>query len=307
MRSVEQRIEAAAATIGMQVVRYCTEINQQTAPRYFHADTRPKDGSRSIWRLKIVNSSRTDCDAVRKCNDYFNKIHPAIATNQALARVVEIPRPFDLPLQEYPNLNCCELIEARAAGLQDLDLIAESLAQIKLRAGSIAREFADSRLNRYGFEQYRERLIYSLEELRESGATTDGSVAKTRSAFELHYPRAAGVQDFAHGDFSFGNLRVRDGRLALIDFEHSHLGLAEVDLAHLFVNLIAGGDRPAAIRLLESFRTQVGARGAGDSEGAFRALELERIVGKMNAMSQRSGAEWARMEALLAERAELAG
>ncbi len=109
----------------------------------------------------------------------------------------------------------------------------------------------------------------------------------------------ATIQTFAHGDFSFGNLKLVGRALALIDFEHSHIGLGCVDMAHLYVNLFADGQAKAATILRNLYKTRFLKRGFWFEDSVFEALVIERAAGKMNSIKDRSTEKFETLKHLL--------
>jgi thiamine kinase-like enzyme len=103
---------------------------------------------------------------------------------------------------------------------------------------------------------------------------------------------------FVHGDFSFGNLKIQGVTVGMIDFEHSHIGVAYIDLAHLFVNLIARGEENDGRDFCARYQAAALRHALPFDGNIFQALILERVAGKMNSMTE-IGESWGRLENLL--------
>ena len=144
-------------------------------------------------------------------------------------------------------------------------------------------------MNRFDRTIYRDRLVNmsgrSLVEKRVLDESERKNIERRFDKLFPHdFPREAAT--FVHGDFSLGNLLVANEQICLIDFEHSHIGLAVIDLAHLYVNFMADEDADNANLLLDIYQSEANNRGLSFDPSLFQALTLERAAGKLNAMRQ---------------------
>jgi hypothetical protein len=304
-----QLLDDAAAALTLEVVAYCDELNSKRPPlRYFHADARAPGDPSLIWRLKVVNSGHAQHASIQDCNHYNNCVHRRLAKSTYLQAIIDIPACWAVPADSLKNISCSELVEGCAATTDDLELLVDALVQLKSRRTGVKEELGLLRslstrsINSYGHQQYRDRLCYSLKGLIGAEAISTEFADAVLGIFDHYLSPSLGNEDrtFAHGDFSLGNLRVRKGKLVLLDFEHSHIGLGEIDLAHMFVNLTAQCDTAGAFRLVELFEEGSAQEGMVFDTGKFQALLLERIAGKMNSMSAAEGEKWERLKAMLA-------
>lgn len=291
----ETLLTEGAAKLQLKIDRICIEQNRKDAPRYFHADVIDAKQPSVKWRMKVVNPARSD---VQNCNSYNNRVHARLTKASALTSLVRIPRYFDLSTEFLRQYNLSELICGGSPSTNDLELLVEVLVNLQLNRTDIVRQLKEpntsipSEMRR----DYRERVDKSLE-----GLANSVNCHQIVSAFADRFPQSIpdDILTFAHGDFSFGNLKLAGTTIALIDFEHSHIGLGCVDMAHLYVNLIADGNAKAATILRDLYKTRMVKQDLWFEDNVFEALVIERVTGKMNSMKDCTGRNFKRLKDLL--------
>jgi hypothetical protein len=77
------------------------------------------------------------------------------------------------------------------------------------------------------------------------------------------------------------------------------MGIPEIDIGHLYVNMLAGGQDAQAKVLLERYESEATLRGLEFDRIVFQAAVLERVAGKMNSLVVAEGDEWERLAGLL--------
>lgn len=316
MSAVRQVLASAAGELDLEVVSYCDELNSgKGSPRYLHANVREPGAPSPLIRLKVANPERPDYDEIRRCCRYANQVHRALVRSECLEPAVDIPAYWDIPRNSEDIASCSEWVDGHGPTADDLPLVVDALIQISLHRARIKDKLARSvslpstPLNYYGYREYRSRLCFSLQGLLRAQAIGSDLAANALGAFDQlrgTWPRP-NEWTFVHGDFAFGNVRLREGRLVLIDFEHSHIGLGEIDFAHLYVNLAVQQDAGHAERLLQLFQQRCEHEAAEFAKEFFHAAVLERVAGKMNAMSDARGNRWEALGAVLVAYAEGAG
>lgn len=290
----------AATKLQVNVVSWCMERNEKNSPRYFHADVVATHQPATKWRMKVVNSSRDDRDAVQDCNSYNNSVHARLIKANALRPIVRIPRCFALPPKLRELYNVSEFVDGNAPSAENFELIVDVLVKLQTNRDDVVRQLqvGDSTCPRglHRFD-YRERVKGSLRGL--VGCVDSDQILRAFNIRWFTNGIPSEVQTFAHGDFSFGNLRLAGRTLALIDFEHSHIGLGCVDMAHLYVNLFADGQAGAATLLRNHYKTKFLEQQLWFEDDAFEALVIERAAGKMNAMKDRTTGKFETLRRLL--------
>jgi thiamine kinase-like enzyme len=211
---------------------------------------------------------------------------------------------LSVPEQYWHDTNVSELLGGLAPTTNDLSKIVDFLVSVQSCRRAFVQELlapAHSWLNAVDEQNrdgYKQRLTDSLNGL--AGLLTVDHQA-ILSAFDARFrhPLDFGELTFTHGDFSFGNIRIVENRIALFDFEHSHIGVGCTDLAHLYVNLIADSNQNAARSLLDPYHRKANQKSVWFATNVFEALVLERAAGKMNSMKDKTGAHFRRLEGLL--------
>lgn len=316
MSALRQVLASAAGELDLEVVSYCEELNSgKNSPRYLHANVREPGVSSPLLRLKVVNPERPDYHEIRRCCRYANQVHRTLARSQCLQPNVDIPEYWHIPPDREDTLSCSRWVDGRGPTPNDLPVVADALLCLTFQRARIKGELTRStttpstHLNFYNYQEYRSRLCFSLQGLLKAHAIPAHLATNALGAFDQvkgSWP-PPNQWTFVHGDFSFGNMRLREGRLVLIDFEHSHIGLGEIDLAHLYVNLAAQQDAGDAERLLELLQQRGEKEGAEFPTKVFDAAVLERVAGKMNAMSDPRGRTWEKVRAILVAYADGTG
>jgi hypothetical protein len=290
----------AAMRLQLKIDSFCVERNEKESPRYFHADVGDAKQSATKWRMKVVNQSRDDWEAVQNCNSYNNSVHARLINANALRKIVLLPEHFNLPSEFWEQYNLSELIHGNVPSTRDFELIVEVLVNVQLNRGEIVQQL--KREYRAPWRQidetdYRQRVEDSLRGL--TGIVDSGRI---RRGFKVRWfpgDIPADIKTFAHGDFSFGNLKLVGQTIALIDFEHSHIGLGCVDVAHLYVNLFANGRTKDAATLRQLYETKILNHNLWFQDKIFEALIIERITGKMNSIKDRTRKEFSQLKDLL--------
>lgn len=297
----------ASQILNLEIEAYCDQLNNKENPRYFHANVRFPEDSSVKWRLKVVNPLRTDYTDVQNCNSYNNHIHARLVKNYLLQSIVDIPAYFSVPQTHLNCINCSELVTGDVPSNKDLSLLVDTLIKLRINRGNFLSELAQHNqlmphsINFYNRQEYKNRLDFSIKGLLDKELISAEDASHVVAAFNQNFmvPLSKDELSFAHGDFSYGNLKVRDGKLVFIDFEHSHIGIGEIDLAHLFVNLIADGQDDVASTLLCLYEENSMRQALSFDNATFQALVLERVAGKMNSMTNTDGEKWARLKTLL--------
>jgi hypothetical protein len=313
----------AAQNLGLEIHSFCDDLNNKSQPRYFHANAKSTQGS-TLWRLKAVNPNREDKAGTQECNRYNNRVHPILAKIPDLRDIVTIPAYFDIPRQYLESLSCSELIEGRQPELSDVDLVVDLLIRLYQHRRPILHQINQHRFrqrqldqrralmprfidtprpnNDFNRPQYRDgRLVPSVTSLQGRNLLSREEARAVVLSFDQAMPEPIKVDSlgFVHGDFSFGNLKITAASIALIDFEHSHIGSGLLDLAHLYVNFVGAGQNDTALLLLNSYREKAANFKIPYSDNLFHALTLERVAGKLNSMKPATGEQWDRLKALL--------
>lgn len=305
--AARQVLANAAAALKLEVESYCDQLNiKKSSPRYFHANVRESHGSSVTLRLKVVNPDHPDCAGICNCCRYSNHVHRTLVRSEGLQDIVDIPAYWAVPPNRENTASCSEFVVGRVPTADDLPLVVDALVRLMLHRARITNELAQpqfpaSSLNWYGYQEYRTRLCFSLQGLLEAQAISARLADKVRAKFDQSreiWPRR-GQLTFVHGDFSYGNFRLRGDKLVLLDFEHSHIGVGAIDLAHLYVNLAAQQEAEQAERLFHLMKQRCDHAGVEFSREAFQAAVLERLTGKMNSMSDTRGEKWENLETLL--------
>jgi thiamine kinase-like enzyme len=300
-------LDQAIQTLNLELESYCEQLNSKVNPRYFHANTYLPESAFPIWRLKVVNPEREDYCDIQNCNSYNNCVHARLAKSKILQSIVDIPDYFDVPTDSLNNISCSELVIGQDPNLDNLPLIADTLVKLRVSHQSLVNELdqlqklTPRKINLYNQPGYENRLHSSLRSLVDRKLLSVEDEKKVKTIFNQNLPESLS-QDrltFCHGDFSYGNLKVRDNKLVFIDFEHSHIGIGEVDLAHLLVNLSANGENDDASMLFNLYKEKLVKQGLGFDNMGFHALVLERVAGKMNSMSETEGEKWKKLKVLL--------
>lgn len=298
----------ASQILNLKIEAYCEQLNNKENPRYFHANAYLPGDSSIKWRLKVVNPWRADYPDIQNCNSYNNCVHARLANNRSLQSIVDIPAYLNIPLNHLNSLSCSELVIGEVPGNDDLSLIVDTLVKLRVDRQNLLNELTQLAslmprpINSYNQPIYRnDRLQFSINSLLTKGLLSVEDVDNVRITFDHNFmnPLPEDKLSFVHGDFSFGNLKIRDGKLVFIDFEHSHVGIGELDLAHLFVNLIANGQDETASILLSLYEENSNQRALLFNRAIFKALVLERVAGKMNSMTHTNGEKWERLKTLL--------
>jgi len=279
-----------------------TPFSTEKVLRYLHATIRLRC-LYGRFHLKVVNPTRPDADEIRHCCSSANRVHGGLIQ---LGRKIGFRVPQWRPVAE--RLECSvyvvEEIEDTAPCLDTREgleavvdrLVALELATIDFDVPLGAKPPWIQSCNREG---YRSRLLGSLRGVRQRDEIAPGELKDVVARFDKHW--AAGPLDagrcFSHGDFSLGNVRGRE--LWLIDFEHSHVGAAALDMTHLCVNLMFADRTDTARQLRHQYETLRVARGLPPLQGVFPALFLERAAGKWNAMRSPTAEQRARIRTLL--------
>jgi Phosphotransferase enzyme family len=303
----------AAAALDLEIVTYCNDLNiKGSSPRYLHANVREPSAPSLIFRLKVVNPRHPDCARISDCCRYGNRVHRVLVSSESLQAIVDVPAYRAIPLEREESTSCSGLVGGRTPTTDDLPRIVDALVQLTLCCSTLTRELSGPgplALNCYSYEHYRSRLRFSLRSLLEVQAIPVRLADKVLGAFDedLGHGWPHRRQTFVHGDFSFGNLRLRGGNVVLLDFEHSHIGFGEIDLAHLYVNLAARQNARHADGLLHLFQEQCERKGVEFASDTFRAAVLERVAGKLNSMSGARGDEWETLNTMLESYAEHTG
>jgi thiamine kinase-like enzyme len=300
-------LDQAIQALNLEIETYCEQLNNKDNPRYFHANTHLPESTSPTWRLKVVNLDREDYSDIQNCNSYNNCVHARLANSKILQSIVDIPAYFDVPSDSLNNISCSELVVGQDPNRDNLPLIADTLVKLKVSHQSLVNELIQLNslmprsINCYNQPGYRNRLHFSLNSLVGKKLLSVEDEKKVEAIFEQNLPKSLS-QDrltFSHGEFSYGNLKVRDDKLIFIDFEHSHIGFGVVDLAHMFVNLSANGENADAGTLINLYKEKLVQQGLEFDNMVFHALVLERVAGKMNSMSKTEGEKWEILKALL--------
>jgi len=289
-RNWQSALDEAAQALRLDIVDYRDDINDKIAPRYFHADCRSDQTADGVkWRLKVPNAEHADIAGIRNCLANDHLVLQRLSQISRFRPFARIPTCFPIRPEWQPYCGCCELISGRKAETRDIPLVVRTLVDIRASWPEIADQLPHPArgMNRFDRTIYRSRLVdvsgrslvtkqvLNKDELEELGIRFDG-------LFPHDLPQQSAA--FVHGDYSLGNLLVSNGEVCLIDFEHSHIGLAAIDLAHLYVNLVADKDVDNANQLLDTYRSGTSDQGLDFNESIFQALVLERAAGKLNAM-----------------------
>jgi hypothetical protein len=286
----------------LTIVDDCAYLNAKPLPRYYHANVIGPSEPETTWRLKVINPIRWP--DVEGCNRNNNCVHERLAQAHTCKSFARVPKFLSIPKIYSPDINISELIVGPAPSVNDLGVIIELLVNMQLRRHAIIRHLHD--FSRMGLQDvyqenqkgYKRRLSHSLEGLSGSLSVSNEEVI---AGFDtrLREPIDEEELTFAHGDFSFGNLKLAGNQIALLDFEHSHIGIGCIDLAHLYVNLISDGNRDTALSLRDAYRKRTEQEKIWFDAKVFDALVLERAAGKMNSMEDKSGKHFERLENLL--------
>jgi hypothetical protein len=238
--------------------------------RYLHATI----GLQSFpgrFHLKVVNPTRPDADKIRPCCRNANRVHGGLVQ---LGRQLgfRVPRWFPINDRLELNVYVVEEIEDTAVCLdltEGLEAVADRLVALELATIDFdvplgtKPPWIDS-CNRDG---YRNRLLGSLQGVHQRDEIATGELNEVLARFDKHW--AAGPLDagrcFSQGDFSLGNVRGRE--LWLIDFEHSHVGGAALDMTHLCVNLMFADRTDTARQLRHHYETLRSSRGLTPLQG----------------------------------------
>jgi hypothetical protein len=306
--AAHQFLANAAAALELEVVSYCDELNiKKSPPRYFHANVRRSRVSSATLRLKVVNPDHPDYAGTCNCCRYSNHVHRTLVRSEGLQGIIDIPAYWEVPPNRENTANCSEFVEGRAPTADDLPLVVDTLVRLTLHRARITNELAQpkflasSSLNWYGYQEYRGRLCFSLQGLLEAQAISARLADKVRDTFGqcMKVWPHRGQLTFVHGDFSYGNFRLRGDKLVLLDFEHSHIGVGAIDLAHHYVNLAVQQEAGQAERLLHLMTQRCDHAGVEFSRETVHAAVLERVTGKMNSMSDTRGEKWEKLVTLL--------
>lgn len=277
--------------------------------RYLHATLRvPALPGR--YRLKVVNPTHPDAGAIRRCCRNANRVHGGL---ERLKRTLGFRVPQWCPAPEglESNMYVVEEVDDTAPSLDRTGGLAEvvdGLVDLEMAT----RDFDAPQgtkppwiesCNRAG---YRERVEFSLQGLRDrreiAARELDAVVARFDEHWSADRPFDTG-RCFSHGDFSCGNVRAAE-ELWLIDFEHAHVGVPVLDMAHLFVNLMFDDRTETARQLRSQYEALRVRRGMSALDGVFAALVLERAAGKWNAMKVPTPERRARIRRLLLQASE---
>jgi len=273
--------------------------------RYLHASIRlPSDHRR--FRLKVVNTTRSDAESIRLCCRNANHVHSGLVRQLGREIGFRVPQWHPVPENLESSLYIVEEIEDTAPSLDTTGGLAGLVDQL-VRLEVETRDFdAPLRVkppwiqscNRSG---YRARLLFSLRGLLEREEIALQELYEVVARFDGHWAPSLPLDSgrcLSHGDFSRGNVRGGEG-LWLIDFEHSHVGAPVLDMAHLFVNLLFDDCSDTARQLREQYDALRGERGLRPLPGVFGALFLERVAGKWNAMKAPTAERRGRIRSLL--------
>lgn len=276
------------------------------AKRYLHADVTLRHNGRRRFRLKVVNPWRDDSDDIRRCCANANSVHMGLCS-------LDFDLGFGVPrvhlLEEHlrSDVYVVELIAAKGTKT-DSAAQREAIVDRLLKLEEATRGWDESPGRKPEWIQscpragYREHVEVSLRGVANLAEGERRALMKeSLRAFDRlwHAGALEAGRCLAHGDFSGGNLLESSAGFTLIDFEHSHVGAPGLDAAHLYVNLLFDGREDEALDLKERYLSTRSARGLGSAPGAFRALLIERIAGKWNAMKTPTRESYARIRALL--------
>ena len=301
-------LEDASQLLNLEINAFCEHINNRETTRYFHANVHLVGDNSITWRLKVVNPWRPDKDNIQDCNSYNNCVHARLDKSQHLKSIVGIPTYYDVPSKQLDSLNCSELVIGETPSDDDVALIVDTLIKLRINRRNILNDFSQFAnlmprpINSYNRSIYRDRrLNVSIKSLVGKGLLSTDDANNVMMSFDRNFssPLPENELTFVHGDFSYGNLKIRDGKLTFIDFEHSHIGIGELDIAHLFVNLVGNGKDDIASMLLEAYEESCTHHGIVFHSAEFKALVLERVAGKMNSMKKANGEVWERLQLLL--------
>ena len=301
----QARLAFTAQRLGFQLLDGCIKLNTKHCPRYYHANVAEIRAPGHNWRLKVVNPARQS--EVGHCNRYNNSVHQRLAQTDAITRIACVPKFFDVPKMFDEEASVSQLMANRPATVHDGETIVEYLVNAHVQRHSVKAALRDPNgsrrqpVNVFNQSSYRERLEHSMEGISGSIPIIKEEVI---SAFDARWkqPLPDDALTFAHGDFSIGNLQIgSDNRLGLLDFEHSHIGLGCIDLAHMYVNLAADGNKDAALAYRAAYRDRANRERVWFDLNVFEAVVLERAAGKMNAMDEKNGEHFERLSDMLKE------
>jgi hypothetical protein len=303
-----QHLDRAAQAIGQVIVSYCSDLNTADNPRYFHANTHAAEDPSSLWRLKVVNSSRDDHPRIRKRITNNNCVHARLNGCRSMRAFVSFPDIWKIPENELDNLGCAEFVAGETPTAAHVALVVLALIELRVNRQQIVADLCTPQpgmqhlMDVFGWDQYRKRVRYSIDGLQSRHLLVGEDARAVLETFDkivATRSQAENAMTFVHGDFSFGNMIVRNHRLVLYDFEHSHMGIPEIDIGHLYVNMLAGGQDAQAKVLLERYESEATLRGLEFDRIVFQAAVLERVAGKMNSLVVAEGDEWERLAGLL--------